>query len=768
MKLLLPALLVFLLSEGEATSCPNTSAIGDTKPLYLLTLVPFPDPKNGSGWDEGLSTVPGARVARDEINSRTDLLPDHHIELIVENVEACSHTDTIVGLGNLIKYTVNPPCRPVAAIMGLLCSSHTSILSPVAGHTGFDLMQLAVANSPQFVLQNHRFPHLWRFFGSAIVYADTVLAIMDQFNWHRIGIVYNTGSIFFSDFAKYFELKIRSSRDKYTVFSVAVAGTAMYFFDSIITNMKTEGVTILVVLLNEQQTTILLERTLHEGLIYPYSIWIQIQIRHEFIFNGGKKGQNKFYRATRGHIHIHTSTETENDTVLASGVTFATFEEKYQKHFEQMKQQYKGSNLISDVTYAKYLYDQVWAFALAVNNSLPELKNRNLSIDSYTIGQKEITGVFEAEMAKLSFQGAGGIIKFNQYHEVSVPVEVHWVFDNNGTEKLVGIYNPLNLSDFYVIINDTDLPKDSPPRVLHVSIIPVPVAILLYIISCAVIAFTTVQLLLLLHYRDQKVVKASSPYLSLLMFAGCYFLCLASICIVTTGSFLIPARAFTILIIVTLVLIVNGMSMILVTLFIRLLRVYRLFLFVFVRHGKHWKTLPLILIAVSISIFPNIILAVLIGLDPPRRQIDTVYSDIKLLIIEEKHIQVEAGNIYNYVILIGVYFALFLLLIVFLAVRTRKIKYENFKDTKKVNFFIAILITTSSFAYSTSSILFILLNEPAANVVTASSLLVIPIANQLIIFLPKVLPVLLEKNFPRICIFLKQWKKIPARPTGSD
>ena len=70
--------------------------------------------------------------------------------------------------------------------------------------------------------------------------------------------------------------------------------------------------------------------------------------------------------------------------------------------------------------YASYLYDQLWAIVMAVNNSLPVLENRNLSIDNYTIGQREITDVIEQQMSNLSFQDAGGWVEFNQYHSVSI------------------------------------------------------------------------------------------------------------------------------------------------------------------------------------------------------------------------------------------------------------------------------------------------------------------------------------------------------------
>ena len=75
--LLLMLLLASQLSGRETTSCPNTSATADTKPLYLLTLASIPD---------DLTVLPGTRIAQDEINNYTNLLPGYHIELIVDTI----------------------------------------------------------------------------------------------------------------------------------------------------------------------------------------------------------------------------------------------------------------------------------------------------------------------------------------------------------------------------------------------------------------------------------------------------------------------------------------------------------------------------------------------------------------------------------------------------------------------------------------------------------------------------------------------------------
>ena len=152
-------------------------------------------------------------------------------------------------------------------------------------------------------------------------------------------------------------------------------------------------------------------------------------------------------------IFLHAQITLDNEqTELVSGETFATFNEK---HREDLEKTHNNSNL-NPSSFARYWYDQVWAIALAINNSLPVLESRNLSIDEYTIGQHEITDIIEQEMAKLSFQGAGGWVEFNKYRSVSTPVEVFQVLDN-GTQKRVGLYDHMNASTFHVNISASDL-----------------------------------------------------------------------------------------------------------------------------------------------------------------------------------------------------------------------------------------------------------------------------------------------------------------------
>ena len=316
-------ILLYFLLVAAANACPNSTA--ETKPLYLLTLVPFPDPQDGAGWDRGLGTIPGARVAQDEINNRTDLLPGYHIELIVENIEACSRTEAGIGLNNLVKYTVNPPCRPVVAVTGLMCSSHTSALSPVAGHDGFDLIQLSAANSPIFEEQSVKFPYLWRFLGSGNLYVQATLSLMNHLKWNRIAVLYDAGSTFFKRISINLIKAIESSSDKSIVFSAGLSGTNLLLLDQIVSDIRDLEATVVFAALNPHQSNQLLCKLERVGQTFPSYIWIRITTTLHDTLQDKACEEEALTRAQQGHIELQIEGHVSNDTILVSDEDFLMY-----------------------------------------------------------------------------------------------------------------------------------------------------------------------------------------------------------------------------------------------------------------------------------------------------------------------------------------------------------------------------------------------------------------------------------------------------------
>ena len=738
---LLPLLLVLVLATirlGTATSCPNTTTNKGTRPLYLLFLLPTEYGRDN--YKVALSTSP--KIAQEEINNHSDILPGYHIELIEDTTEICSSSEAGIGLSNLVKHTVSPPCRPLVAVMGLVCSSQISILSPVAGHEGFDLIQLSRASSVIVETQHERFPHLWRNIGAGTVYSDTVLAMMDQFNWTRIGIVYNTDSSFYSELAMDMEQRIKQSGNKSIAFSLGISGTKAYYLDTVISNIKSTETGVLFKLLNFRQSLALLAYTYRHGLIYPHYTWIHVGT-HPYALERGLANK-ELAKSVRGHILLLSDKSVLDDTLLVSGHTFSNYSTKFCSEMKKIQPQFNCARSLIETRN----YDQVWAMALALNNSLSELKNRNLSIDNYTIGQPEITAVIETQLKNLRFQGASGWTEFNQYRSVSTSTRVGLVLDN-ADYKLVGKYNPLYPLDFHVNLNSSDLPSDTVPRVYEYILIPLPVAIVLYILTGGVIIFTTIQLILYLCYRRHKVIKATSPLLSLLMFAGCYLFCAAAIQLNTLGSFVLSPETFTAMAIANYVFIINGISLIFVTLFIKLLRVYRIFQCWNKNLGKQWSNLSLLAVILSLSVIPNICLAVLIILKLPTHSTYYYKFFSGNLPMIEIHTRIEPTSNYTFIGFAASYIIVFLTLVLYLGVRSRKIKMKNFNSSGQVYLLMAVLVIAICLAVSIVIIFLVREQESIANAVMVILFIIFVAACQLILFLPKLLTAAFEGKFPQ-------------------
>ena len=716
-----------------AKDCPST---GSLKPLYVLVLVPFPDSRPGSGFDGGLSSLPGVRIAREEINNHSNLLEGYQVQLIEGNAEACSRLTSPEGLVNLVEYGIEEKCSPVVAIAGLLCSSHTVQLSRI---TKSSLLSLSAANSPVFELENKKFRHLWRFLGSASVYVDATMAIMDTFGWTRIGMMHSHGEIFFHDMARHFRTMIRSRMNLTLNFSFGVDGKQKRDSLEVIKLMKKNEVTIMVLFVNPEVATQFLCTAYDKGLVFPNYVFLFYSVTHTFLIKDGSCSSENVTAALRGHIVMFTQQGPDNSSVVlgTTGEKFSNFVSKYRKEIVQVKRDYIKSHgvqpqLFNSPLLATSLYDQLWALALAMNSSLPELQARNISIDS--LEQHELTHMIENHLSNISFQGATGYVQFNSNRSVSTPVQLFVSFENEEIRQ-VGTYNPQYADEFHIDINSSALPGDRLPR--QIILLPVSVTVVVYAVATGIALFTTVVLVLYLYYREHEEVKATSPYLSILVFVGCYLLCLAAILEATIVSFELAPKTFTVNVSISIFLIVNGIGLILLTIFITMFRIYHIFFSWMKDLGIAWKSCSMAFIVLLLSVLPNMLLLVLILIQPPKRKLYTLRTTPTMIY----KLQSTVENL-NYAALLSIYFGLFVTLILFFAFRTRKIKLPRFKDTKKVTLFVTVMGVCISLAAP----LYISLGQSGhghiASLILIAAILLISTTCLLTLYVPKLPPVI--------------------------
>lgn len=208
--------------------------------------------------------------------------------------------------------------------------------------------------------------------------------------------------------------------------------------------INTEEARITYWLGNDRQYALFLCEAYQRQFIWPAYVYI---LRHNpdiltnILVARTSCTHEELLNAAEGVFMVDYRLHVEDDTELFSGWKFYEFQQRYA---EKLKDFSNHINLI--YYYANSFYNQVWTFALAINNSLPIIYSQNLSFADYTLWNtsfKTITNVIKTELVNVSFQGASALIEFNEKHEVSVAINIFQV--QHEKLQLIAIFDPFSM-----------------------------------------------------------------------------------------------------------------------------------------------------------------------------------------------------------------------------------------------------------------------------------------------------------------------------------
>ena len=257
----------------------------------------------------------------------------------------------------------------------------------------------------------------------------------------------------------------------------------------------------------------------------------------------------------------------------------------------------------------------------------------------------------------------------------------------NGTSNYAGLFNDCSgmLENLAI---DTIIKTNLPVlRVLPSS----------YFLSLPALCFVlnTVLLVLYIYFRNEPSVKSTSVCLSLLIFTGCYLLIAYTVVAIAD----IPPRIDLCMVLVWLSGLGISLPLILTTLLVKMIRVYRIFsLYRRVKPKAHTSECAHFLYT-AVILSPNIVILVVWTLLDSHYTENTYVEHPGFIIIEQR---CKSDFAFVWFLLLLVYFFLLSTSIVIVAIKSRKILLAQFKDTKKVNFLIfsILFIGGSAFAYS--------------------------------------------------------------------
>ena len=718
-------------NELQSQQCPV---------LHLLNVRPIRHSSDGASavWDRGLDVSPAGHLAVEQINNRSDILPEYKLKLIDIDSEVCGVNTISRGIETVYSELMNHS-HCIVGVVGLYCTDVTNVISPIFSHPNIG-GYIQIAASTSRLDMNRATPeaeaNLFYMVGVSSVFNQATLALMHALGWRRIGIIHHPSTFFFDSIANDFVQRTLLSDVKLAVCIPITHKSDFKAFDM----LRDHEARISYWSVTFTESAHLLCEAYNRGLYWPGYVYILREPTLDNIFKTQTSCTKKqLMVALEKAFLLQYRFFTDDNTILESGLSYS----EYWRMYNEKLQEFACTNKVnlSATASANALYDQVWAFALAITKLI---KSHNVSFKNHTIKQigavdDTISQLLRSELKNLSFQGATKFIQFNENQESSPYVSIFQV--QNGTQKLIGIYDP----SIGMVTNVTisDVPNDTFRT--EYTLLPPWLGICSFISQGLNFGLITTNLILIVKWKNEKDIKAISPLLSLLMMIGCYSQCVTPVFqlahrMLVLNNNITAVKSLCYLKTWTWI----GIDLVLAVLFLKLLRVYHIFR-TFRKTSRYWSDQCLFIYTLAICAGKTVLVICWNSTDSIDIEVCKTYVNTLADQLPYYVATVTCNKSGVWLAAAALYSSILLSLVVVLAVATRHIKKDNFKDTKKVNIFtflvVIIIITNISLHIFFDKVA----NQTGAEITEWLPSFAIPLLCQVCLFFPKTLPLAFEK-----------------------
>lgn len=739
---ILPLYFGFLLRAVDTdyhTSISSRKSSQKCSYLYLLNVQAYPDKKSFAGWDRGLDLIPGGHLAAEQINNNSNILQGYELKIIDINSEACGRNTLNKGLVNFYRELVisSNPC--IVGVIGMVCSSQTNVIAPLAGHPNIGYIQIALSVSPQH-RNNSEFPCLFHSISSSSVFNEATISLMKAFNWRRVGLVHDSLGFYFRNTANDFVHRIQQS---YPSAEIVTRIPIKNNIPKIFKIVNDQEVRINYWVVSHDQGSFSLCEAYKRRFLWPGYVYIMRFLDLNNLLHAGAKtkcSKEEILEALEGVFLLEYRLFVDDTTELYSGWSYGEFRQRYVEKL--WKNAVNRSDHVEENVYANSLYDQVWMFALAINASLSTMSLQNLSFGDYRIrNTKTISEILKSELKRLSFQGASGWIEFNEQQEAASFIDIFQF--RNRTLMPIGFYDPFAQNVTFAEYFPEYMPGDT-FETIH-ELLPSWLGGLMLTAQALLFCVISINTVLLIWFRGESEIKASSPILSMLIIAGCFLLCVAPILIVIPQMVVINDIAL-----LTSLCNINfwsqsiGLDLIFATLFLRLLRVHHIFKMP--QHiSKYWLDKYLFIYTLLICTGKVCLLVLQTFVDYIHPEAQRKYISTAIPPYYKVTLHCTSSTFTLWLSLSLIYSGVLLFLVMFLAIQTRHIKKDEFKDTKKINFFIFLVVIAFTIATSLWAVFFEAGINIGADVCEWLACFAVVVICQTCLFAPKVVPLVVNK-----------------------
>lgn len=670
--------------------------VAGSQSLQLIALVPTGNERSNRCVDRGEELVQAAKIAVNAINANEDILKDYTLSVVVGSSDICTAESFVDALTEFVRHITNnsdversASVNPVG-IIGMVCSSAMLHVSPFASLSSISLLQVTAGTTPPIAITRSRsrvtISHIYQAAPPSTIHNDALIALMKEQNWKRIAMVRLTSGLNIIHVNQGIDLQAKLSEHEFNVtFNGEITtGEDGAGLEEILNEIENRMARIIYVSLPDQEARNLLCLSYWRNIMSPLYTWILHDNPLEILKRKTRNCTEEMMTIVlNGTILFqYKIINDRNRTLDHTNLTYNEYEELYKWSLLNES----GNNTLCgeepEIIHSNAMYDSVIALALALNKS-----QATINLTDYGRGMLMDTAEINKTLMEVNFTGAGGQISFNnKTHELNVSNVGVNIYRISNLSYLPYAYYSSSMNSverrmyFSTEISDR---FGEYIRQVHFALSGVILAVIVILVVIGIVVLS----LYVYHYNNPDI-KATSPVLSIVVLCACFLLYVSAIFTALRSSFYGGTILFSVLCIFEMWTFVISIQVIFATLFMRLLRVYRIF-FHYQKVGKLWSDGGLLLFVAMLT-SPSIILLIL------WTSIDPLKTGKSLSVFRfsptDPHFDIYLDCHSNHLgvwlsIILG-YTGLIMIAVLALAVMTRKVKIESFRDTKEVNAFV--------------------------------------------------------------------------------
>ena len=526
-KFLLVAQLVFVSSCSVTQSlyCDVGQDKSNKTTINFVLMVPYPDPLNRSSFSfyydfQGHEMTPIAYMAVKHINNRSDILKDYTLDLIRSDA-GCRAGRAVYSFAKDIAHSD----KPLAGIVGPTCDSSAYTIAQLTSEGRVPLVSVHWGRLAPLDTTN-----AFGIIGSVSAIADAYFELIQKNNWKRIAMLYRE-----ADYGLQIYLELREKIGTLPGFNITFV-SPIYTTFLPLEAIRQSSVRVILVESGAHLQRKLLCLAYHRGMVFPNYQWVtellydsDFKETEVFNYNGNMYhcSDREFDTVLNGTVNFFNRFKPDADNVSTfSGLSY----EQYLAEFKLEAELYENTSSVraiyDSMDWANPAYDAVWALALALNSSLAELDDNNLTFTKVSrSNQSKITEIIQRRMSDVDFQGISGRIKFE-----SKPGFVNKTFD-------LFQYNASGVSERIAFFRSRELTflQFASPEFIdskfqqHCKRLDIRITVIFIIIAFAALLLTIPVQVINVAYSSYMSIKASSHQLNHFIFVGCYMIIIGAV-----------------------------------------------------------------------------------------------------------------------------------------------------------------------------------------------------------------------------------------------